>query len=100
MNEAKPFTFRLRLPANYHVPAHSHPAVERVTVLSGTFIVGMGDKADRSQARAMTAGSVTIMPPGMTHYVWTDQETIVQLNGTGPWSINYVNSADDPRKKQ
>jgi quercetin dioxygenase-like cupin family protein len=99
LNEARPFTFRLRLPANYHVPAHSHPAIERVTVLSGTFIVGMGDKADRSQARALPAGSVTIMPPGMAHYVWTDQETVVQLNGTGPWSVTYVNPADDPRKK-
>jgi len=100
MNEAKPFTVRLKLPANYHIPAHSHPAVERVTVLSGTFHLGMGDKPDRASAKPLSAGSVAIMQSGTTHFAWTDQETELQLHGTGPWAVNYVNPADDPRKKQ
>lgn len=100
LNEAKPFLFRLKLPANYRIPPHSHPAVERVTVLSGTFHLGMGEKADRAAAKALPAGSIAIMPPGMVHYAFTEQETVVQLNGTGPWAVQYVNPADDPRKKQ
>ena len=100
LNEAKPFTFRLKFPANYRIPPHSHPAIERVTVLSGTFHLGMGDKADRAGAKALPAGSVAIMQPGTTHFAFTDQETVVQLNGNGPWSIQYVDPADDPRKKQ
>lgn len=100
LNEAKPFTFRLKLPANYRIPPHSHPAIERVTVLSGTFHLGAGDKADRGAAKALPAGSITIMPPGMTHFAFTEQETVVQLNGNGPWSVQYVDPADDPRKKQ
>ncbi len=99
LNEAKPFTFRLRFPANYQIPAHSHPATERVTVLSGTFHMGTGDKFDRSKTTGLSTGAVAIMQPGTTHFAWTDQETVVQLNGTGPWMIEYVNPADDPRKK-
>ncbi len=99
LNEAVPFTFRLRFPANYQIPAHTHPAVERVTVLSGTLNFGMGDKLDMQKTTAMGPGSVVIMPPGTQHYVWTKDETVVQLSGMGPWGINYVNPADDPRKK-
>lgn len=99
MNEAKPFTIRLKFPANYAIPAHSHPATERVTVLSGTFNMGAGDKLDKKQTTALSASSVAIMQPGTNHFAWTNEETIVQLNGTGPWGITYVNAADDPRKK-
>lgn len=99
MNEAKPFTIRLKFPANYVLPAHSHPAIERVTVLSGTFNMGAGDKLDKQQTTALSAGSLAIMQPGTNHFAWTNQETIVQLNGTGPWGIKYVNAADDPRNK-
>lgn len=99
MNEAKPFTVRLKFPANYEIPAHSHPAIERVTVLSGTFNMGAGDKLDKQQTMALSAGSLAIMQPGTNHFAWTNEETIVQLNGTGPWGVTYVNAADDPRKK-
>jgi len=99
LNEAVPFTFRLRFPANYQVPAHWHPAVERVTVISGTINMGIGDKFDRQKTKALGPGSMAIMQPKTNHFVWTDQETIVQVHGVGPWAITYVNSADDPRKK-
>jgi hypothetical protein len=36
LNEAVPFTLRLRLPANYEIPAHWHPWVEHATVIRGT----------------------------------------------------------------
>ena len=99
LNEAVPFTIRLKLPANYQVPAHWHPAIEHVTVISGTFNMGMGDKLDMAKGSALTAGSVAIMQPKTNHYAWTTQETIIQIHGVGPWGINYVNPADDPRKK-
>jgi hypothetical protein len=99
MNEAKPFTIRLRFPANYRIPPHIHPAVERVTVLSGTFHLAMGEKFDPAAGQAMPPGATAIMPPGMTHYAWTTAETVVQLHGTGPWGITYVRDADDPRKE-
>jgi len=99
LNEAVPFTFRLKFPAHYQIPAHWHPAIEHVTVISGTFHMGAGDKLDRSMTKRLSAGSVAIMQPKTNHFAWTDQETIVQVHGVGPWAITYVNPADDPRKK-
>lgn len=99
MNEARPFTVRLRFPANYRLPPHTHPAIERVTVLSGTFHLGHGDKFDPAAAQAMPAGAIAIMPTGMVHFAYTSAETVVQLHGTGPWGITYVRDADDPRKQ-
>ena len=99
MNEAKPFTVRLKFPANYRIPAHSHPAIEHVTVMSGTFYMGMGEKLDTKKGKALPAGSVAIMQPKTNHFAWTKGETVVQLHGTGPWGVTYVNPADDPRKQ-
>jgi hypothetical protein len=99
LNEAVPFTFRLRLPADYKIPAHWHPAIEHVTVISGTFNMGTGDKLDPNQTKSLPAGSIAIMQPKTNHFAWTKQETIVQVHGVGPWDITYVNPADDPRKK-
>jgi quercetin dioxygenase-like cupin family protein len=99
MNQAVPFTVRLKFPANWAVPAHTHPAVERVTVLSGAFHMGMGDKLDRAATHPVRPGDMMIMQPGTPHFGWTEAETVVQLHGTGPWDITYVNAADDPRVK-
>lgn len=99
MNEAVPFTVRLKFPANYRIPPHWHPAVERVTVLSGTFNMGTGESFDSSKTQALRPGGVAIMPAQSRHFAWTANETVVQLHGTGPWGITYVNPADDPRAK-
>jgi quercetin dioxygenase-like cupin family protein len=95
-----PFVFRLKVPDGYRVPPHTHPKVERVTVISGTFNIGMGDKFDASATRAMPAGSYGFWPAGMKHFVWTKGETILQFHGQGPWSIEYLNPNDDPRRAQ
>lgn len=99
MDKKGPITARLKLPADYKLPAHWHPGVERVTVLSGTFNYGMGDKLDPQMTKALGPGSVVVMQPKMNHFVWTKEETVIQLNVMGPWGITYVNPADDPRKK-
>lgn len=99
ISEAVPFTIRLKFPANYEIPAHWHPAIEHVTVISGAFNLGMGDKFDRSKTKPLGAGSAAIMQPKTNHFAWTKEETIIQVHGVGPWAINYVNPTDDPRKK-
>ncbi len=99
MSEAVPFTLRLKFPAHYQIPAHWHPAVERVTVLSGTFYMGTGNRLSRENSMAVPTGGMMIMQPRQHHYAWTQDEVIVQLNGTGPWGIHYVNPADDPRRR-
>ncbi len=93
------FALRLKLPKGYALAPHTHPKPEIVTVISGTFRLGMGETADKSKAQALAAGSFFAMPPGMAHFAFTDEETVIQLNSTGPWTLTYVNPADDPRKK-
>ena len=95
-----PFVMRLRLPNGYEIPAHTHPKVERLTVISGTFNLVMGEKLDKKDVRKMPAGSFGYWPAGMKHRVWAEGETEVQLHGIGPWTINYVNPDDDPRNKK
>lgn len=99
MGEAVPFTARLKLPAKYAIPAHWHPAIEHVTVLSGVLQMGTGDKLDKTKSRALPAGSFAVMQPKTPHFAWTRKETVIQLHGMGPWGITYVDPADDPRKK-
>lgn len=99
-NKEGPFVFRLKLPDGYRVPPHTHPKTERVTVIAGTFHIGMGDKFDDKAGKVMPAGSYGHWPTGMKHFVWTKGETILQFHGDGPWSIKYVNAEDDPRSKK
>ncbi len=95
-----PFVFRVKVPDGYRVPPHTHPKTERITVLAGTFYLGMGEKFDMTAGKAMPAGTYGYWPAGMKHFVWVKGETIVQFHGNGPWSIEYVNPADDPRKQK
>jgi quercetin dioxygenase-like cupin family protein len=96
--QAGPFTMRVSFPNGYRIPPHFHPAAERVTVIQGTFRVGMGDKFDGSALSSLPAGSYISMQPGTHHFGQAKGATIIQVNGIGPWKLTYVNPADDPRK--
>lgn len=93
-------TLRLRFPANYTVPPHWHSMTERVTVLSGTLQVGMGDTLDRQASQALRPGGFVSLPAKMHHYAWTATPTVVQINLEGPFDIYYVNPSDDPQRKK
>lgn len=92
-----PFVFRALLPDGYRIPPHTHPKMERITVISGTFNVGMGDRFDASKTEAMPPGAYGYWPTGMKHFVWAKGETVIQFHGDGPWSLQYINPNDDPR---
>jgi hypothetical protein len=92
-----PFVFRVKVPDGYRIPLHTHPKTERVTVIQGTFNIGMGDKVDDSKAQAMPTGTYGFWGAGMKHFVFVKGETIVQFHGDGPWVINYVDPKEDPR---
>ena len=92
-----PFVVRFQFPDGYHVAPHTHPKTERVTVISGTLLLAIGEALDRSSAKKLPAGSFGYWPAGMKHTAWSEGETVIQLHGIGPWQINYVDPADDPR---
>ena len=78
---------------------HYHPTDESITVLSGAFMAGMGDTWNDSSMATLKAGEFAKMPKLMHHYAGSKGETIIQIHGTGPFAITYVNPKDDPRKK-
>lgn len=92
-----PFVIRLKFPAGYDVPPHRHSKEEHVTVITGAFGMGTGDAHDRDAAPLLAAGSFARIPARTPHYAWTDQETVVQINGVGPFDITYVDPKEDPR---
>jgi quercetin dioxygenase-like cupin family protein len=94
------FALRLKLPKGYALAPHMHPKPEIVTVITGTFRLGMGDTANRSKAQPLGAGSFFALQPGMAHFAFADEDTVIQLNSSGPGTLTYVNPNDDPRKKK
>jgi len=97
--KAGTYVMRLSMPDGYTIPPHFHPVDEHVTVVEGTFLVGMGGTIDPAKFAALPAGSFGMLPPGMQHFARAKGATVIQLHGVGPWSLTYVNSADDPRRK-
>lgn len=96
---AKPgvFTMRIKFPAGMHVAPHFHTQTEHATVMAGTLHVGMGDTFDKGATKSMATGSFGYWTAGMKHFAWMEGDVILQLHGQGPWTITYVNPADDPR---
>ena len=92
------FAMRLRFPDGFRIMPHTHPKQERVTVMAGTLNLGNGGTFDKAAARPLRAGSYSTMAPGMQHFGFATGVTEIQLATIGPWTINYVNPADDPRK--
>ena len=95
---AGPFVVRLKMPAGYKIAPHWHPTDEHVTVVAGTFALGMGDTFDPKAAKSLTPGGYALLPAEMHHYAWTQDGATVQVHGMGPFVLNYVNPADDPSK--
>jgi ketosteroid isomerase-like protein/quercetin dioxygenase-like cupin family protein len=96
--KAELFAIRLQLPAGYNIAPHWHPTDEHVTVLSGTFGLGMGDTF--GSVKDLPSGSYALLPAEMRHFARAVTATTVQVDGMGPFVLNYVNAADDPSKKK
>ena len=94
---AGPFAIRLKLPARYAVPAHSHPGDENVLVTTGALFMGMGDKLDKTKGQALPIGGYAFMPANMNHFAYTKQPTVIVIFGQGPVDFKYVDPKDDPR---
>jgi hypothetical protein len=92
-----PFVVRMQAPAGYKIAPHWHPTDENVTVLSGTFAMGMGDTFDEKAMKVLPPGGYAKLPAEMRHYALAKTAVTVQVHGMGPFVLKYVNEADDPR---
>ena len=93
------FVVRLRMPAGYKIAPHTHPTDEHVTVLSGTFALGMGGTFDKAAMKTLPAGGYALLPADMRHFAMAPTAATVQVEGLGPFALTYVNPADDPSKR-
>lgn len=89
--QAGPFVVRIALPDGYAIPPHWHPTIENVTVLQGTVLFAMGERADRSQTRPFRTGAFAAIPARQPHYAWMEGATILQVHGEGPFQLHLVN---------
>lgn len=94
------YTVRLKMPDGYKIAPHWHPKRENVTVVSGSFKVGMGDKFDQGKMMTFPATSFAYLDPSMHHYAMSVGETVVQIHGMAPVKFNYIDPDDDPSKKK
>lgn len=97
-SKAEPFTVRLRFPNGYKIPPHTHPTTENVTVLTGTFLAGMGTQFVESAMQAFGRDEFISVPAEHPHYAMAQGLTVIQLHGVGPVAFTYINPADDPRR--
>jgi len=93
------FVIRLKMPPGYKIPAHHHPTDENVTVISGDFHLGMGDKLDPAKSASLKAGGFAQAMAGMNHFAFTKSGVVVEVAAIGPFGMTYVNPADDPSHK-
>ena len=87
--EGASFVLRIRSTPGTQVPPHWHEIDENITVLSGVWCVGMGDKLDEHACRDMPAGSYIVLPKGMHHFAVAKGD-VVQVHGVGPFKIHWV----------
>jgi hypothetical protein len=97
-SKSGPFCMRLMTPSGYKIPPHWHSQAEALTVISGTFYLGMGDKVDAAVAQPLKSGGFHYLPAKEHHFAFSKTASVVQLNGDGPFDITYINPADDPQK--
>jgi quercetin dioxygenase-like cupin family protein len=100
MKKPEPVGFRIKIPAGGVLAPHTHPVDERVTVISGHFAMGEGEKFDKAALKALPVGSMAIFPTGCPMYGFASEETVIQVNAEGPWGIIYIDPKDDPRNKK
>ena len=95
-----PFVMRLMVPAGYKIPPHWHTQDESLTVISGSFYFGKGDKAETSNAPTITAGAFHYLSGKDRHYLVAKTPSVIQINGNGPFDVTYINAEDDPQKSK
>jgi ChrR-like protein with cupin domain len=96
--KAGPYVVRIKLPDGYMIPAHWHSRPEHVTVISGKFNIGMGEKLDKVRTQPLGPGGFFAMPGKMAHYGWVEGETIMDVFSIGPFDMRYIDPQDDPSK--
>jgi hypothetical protein len=95
--ESGPFILRVKIPAHYKVPPNRQTVKIYVTVLSGSYSIGVGNKFNPKNGKTLPSTGSVVIPANTPLYFWSKSGAVLEVHGIGPWDIHYVNSADDPR---
>jgi hypothetical protein len=79
---------------------HRHPEDRLYTVMSGVFYIGLGERFDPDRLDAYPPGSVVVLPGDTSHFHWAKSgEYVTQVTAIGPLGLDYLDPADDPRRR-
>jgi Cupin domain len=93
------FILEVQWPAGSKIGPHWHSNTERVAIVSGTGVVGMGDNLDPQKGMPITPGGYVSLPGKMHHWFVAQSPVVMLITGEGPFDITFINPEDDPRKK-
>ena len=94
-----PFVLRVKFPANTVIAPHTHSEAETLTILSGSIYHEHGKTIDKAAGKELRAGGFVYLPKDMPHSLWTTEQPVeLQVNGSGPFGLNYIDPADDPSR--
>ncbi len=88
----QPFVIRIHHDAGYVVLPHTHPQDENITVLTGSWALGMGSRVNLAALEPMEQGALGFVPKKMAHFGYAKVETTLQVHGIGP----FINVPLDP----
>jgi quercetin dioxygenase-like cupin family protein len=91
-----PYTLRLKFPAGYRLAPHTHPDAREVTILSGTFYTGYGERWDNASLKELPAGSFYTEPANMAHFIEVREPVLIQVSGVGPSTRKFLETAATP----
>jgi quercetin dioxygenase-like cupin family protein len=94
------YVFLNKAPDGYPIPPHWHSRDEHLTVLSGTFLMGIGDNFDEHALQAVPAGGYIFTPGNVHHFCKTKGETVWEVFGEGPFNFNEVKPPHNPNSEK
>jgi quercetin dioxygenase-like cupin family protein len=92
-----PYTLRLKFPKGFRIAPHTHPDSREITILSGVFATGYAATFDHAKLKVLPAGSFYTEPANVPHFIEIEEDTILQVSGTGPSARKFVNPSDNPK---
>jgi len=99
-SEPGPYVIRVKAPGGTKLMPHRHPEDRIYTVMSGVFYIGFGEEFDGDKVQAFPPGSVIVLPGNTSHFHWAKSgEYVTQVTAIGPLGLEYLDPADDPRKR-
>ncbi len=86
------YVVRIKMSPGSKFPVHVHSGDERVTVLQGTLLAGIGPKWNTAAMKPLPVGTYVVMPAGVPHYVMAQGDVIVDVSGQGPMTTKMLGS--------